>query len=120
MKRIYYVLFLAIVLFSCNLKKESKYNFDFEKITDGKTLPDDWIKWGYYSPKIDSNNAYSGKYSVLISSEKDNVFGSTSYLITNLTNAKRIELKGYMKIENVEEDMMKIISKVYSVHVDDI
>lgn len=102
MKRIYYVLFLAIVLFSCNLKKESKYNFDFEKITDGKTLPDDWIKWGYYSPKIDTENVYSGKYSVLISSDKDDVFACAAYSFPNPVNAKRIELKGYMKIENVE------------------
>ncbi len=111
MKKILIAL-LTIISFSCQAQKTEKYNLGFENQKEKKTLSDGWFKWGNYELTIDAT-AHSGKKSGKITSDQTgSSFGSIAYKIPANYVGKRIKLKGYMKIQNVENGFAGLLLRV--------
>jgi C-terminal processing protease CtpA/Prc len=82
----------------------SSLNLDMERVTPNKDLPDGWFIWGKgYNLQKDGNTVHQGKYSVSISSPDDpgDNFGCVAYNIPAKYIGKEIELKAYVKMEDV-------------------
>lgn len=100
------------------LKKEKfseSLNFGFEVATD-KTFPDNWFQWGTgYNLKIDKIEKHSGKSSVLIEPEgvkTENSFGCIAYSIPSNFEGNEIELKAYMKLNNVADGSVGLMLRM--------
>ena len=102
---------LIVLLFSFWLSTESKgqedkvYNFGFELGNKDITFPVDWFTWGTgYNHKIDTRTKHSGNASIRIEPTEGNAsktFGCIAYLIPAKFEATQVELKAYMKLNNV-------------------
>lgn len=82
----------------------SSLNLDMERVFPEKDLPDGWFTWGKgYNLQKDGNTVHQGKYSVSISSPDDpgDNFGCVAYNIPAKYIGKEIELKAYVKMEDV-------------------
>jgi len=98
--------FLCIVLQACG-QPNPQYNGSFEKL-DPQHRPDGW-HWDKvkeasksYIIGLDSLVKQDGKYSLSIVQNGENPsFGSAIYEISHTFKGKEIELKGYLKTENV-------------------
>lgn len=111
MKRILMAL-TAIVTFISHAQSPEKYNLGFENQNEGQSFPDGWFKWGDYSLTIDST-AHSGQNSGKITSDEEgSSFGSIAYKIPANYSGKKIELEGYMKIENVENGFAGLLLRI--------
>lgn len=101
------VLILALVLCSPSFAqpKSKAFNFGFEQVNSNEDLPKNWFKWGKnYSLKIDSLTKKSGKVAIRIeplAEKATNDFGCIAYAIPATYQAKEIEVRVYMKLENV-------------------
>lgn len=101
------VLLFCILQFNCKqAAAQVRFNGDFETINPKTKLPDGWthpasMEKGYkYS--VDSTVVQNGKYSFSMSKFSDSAaWGSTGFLIPKRFKGKEIELRGYMKTENV-------------------
>ena len=86
----------------------SKFNLDFETVSNPQQLPDGWGRWGHssYSFTIDSVTKYSGKYSLRIESRTGDIvqgeFGCPRYSIPAIYEGSTITVKAMMKLEEVE------------------
>jgi len=101
----------------CQTENKTDFNFGFEKMTRKGQLPDSWIKWGYadYNLKADSVTKHSGKISMIIEpsgNPENNSFGCIAYSIPSIYEGKKIELKAYMKLENVTDEPVGLMLRI--------
>ncbi|MEJ7559890.1 MAG: alpha/beta hydrolase [Pedobacter sp.] len=85
----------------------NEFNFGFERKTSGSKSSFDWqtgtTKSGY-KVEIDSNQKYTGNYSLLIENIDQNVAsksGMSNIIIPAKFESKEVEIKFYLKLENV-------------------
>ena len=99
---------ILTISISCQTgENKSKFNLDFEDVTNPNGLPDGWFRWGMstYNIQLDSIVKHSGKYALRIepkeeASEQD--FGCPAYAIPAIYEGKNITLKAFLKFENAE------------------
>ncbi len=109
MKKTVLISFLILLyfnLFCQNEKRNKDFNLGFEKINKGDKLPEHWTKWGAddYSLLIDTVEKHGGKASLLIEhsgSKSEKSIGSCVYKIPADYLGNEIELRGYLKLQNV-------------------
>ena len=115
------ILFIAYISFSFFLSGQTSnktdFNFGFEKITNRSQLPDNWLKWGTadYSLKVDYAEKHSGEASMLIqrvSNGTGRSLGCVAYSIPAIYEGHKIELKAYMKLQNVENGQAGLIMRI--------
>lgn len=99
------------------VKFNKTLNLGFEKTTANEKLPDNWFKWGYedYNLRIDSNEKHNGKYAILIEPEADkteNSFGCVAFSIPPDFKGTEIELKAYMKMENIADGQIGLMLRL--------
>ncbi|WAC12631.1 hypothetical protein [Dyadobacter pollutisoli] len=113
---IIFTILLSQLSFAQNTSLQSSFNLDFEKKTPGQKLPEKWQEWGTgYQLSTDSVEKYSGKNSILIKApvEKANIpFGCAANTIPAIYEGKEIELRGYMKFENVESGWAGLMLRI--------
>lgn len=84
----------------------SAYNFGFELVDTSPLKPQGWFEWGSnYLHCLDSLTKHQGKYALRIepdSSDKPIVFGSSAYKLPAQYVGKTIELRAYMKLQDVK------------------
>lgn len=102
---------LTFLFISCQAQTDEKFNLGFEKRDNSNSLSNGWFKWGNYELSIDSI-CHSGKKSGKITSIDNGNFGSIAYKIPAKYNGNTIELKGYMKIKNVENGFAGLLLRV--------
>lgn len=94
----------------------NEFNFSFEKTSSGQTLPDKWFQWGKnYFLSIDSTIRHSGKNSVLILPSENRAtgsFGCVAYAIPAQYEGKEIEVKAYMKLQNVSDGTIGLMLRI--------
>jgi len=111
-------LVLAFHIFSQTSANKAEFNFGFEKITPNQKLPDKYFRWGNvddYSLSIDSTTKHTGKYSLLIQpsdTRKPNTFGCVAYEIPAIYEGKEIELRAYIKMNDVKEGPIGLILRI--------
>lgn len=107
------LIFLTSFFISCQAQTDTdpKFNLGFEKQTNSNSLSEGWFKWGNYKLTIDSLS-YSGRKSGKITSTENGKLGSIVYKIPAKYLGKEIELKGYMKIRNVENGFAGLLLRV--------
>lgn len=102
-------LILALLLLSCKIHSQFKINGSFEEL-DKNRMPRGWLFSFFdaqrkaYPVRLDSITKHDGKYSLLL--EKNGTeaeFGVIDYPITKVFEGKTIELKAYIKTENVSK-----------------
>lgn len=114
------LLFLSIFIFittSCQISKKSNFNFDLENTSKKNDIPDGWKIWGStkYLVKTDSTIKHSGNYSVSIESTdsvQENNFGGLSFQIPAKYAGSQIELRAYIKMQNVSNGSIGLVLKI--------
>lgn len=98
----------------CQSNKPSDFNFDFEKQTPGENLPDNWFTWGKdYKISIDKTIAQHGKSSVsLVPEGKEAEFGCVVLAIPANYAGETIELKAFLKTEDVKNGFAGLIMRI--------
>ncbi len=102
---------LTCLTISCQSQSDKKFNLGFEKQTNSNALSDGWLKWGNYVLSIDSISNSGGK-SGKITSTDNGTSGSIVYKIPANYEGNSIELKGYMRIRNVENGFAGLLLRV--------
>jgi hypothetical protein len=106
----------ATFCFSQINNSNAEFNFGFEKNTSKGKLPDKWFQWGSgYSLTVDTLVQKSGKYSVLIEpvgEKSPNTFGCVAYAIPAQYKGTEIEVKAYMKLNNVENGSIGLMLRI--------
>jgi len=110
MKKILTLLIIICGL-SCNGQETKKFNLGFENQGSKSDLPEGWIKWGNYNLETDTLEFHSGKRSGKIVADGRS-FGSIAYKIPANYTGKKIRLKGYMKIKNVENGFAGLLMRI--------
>lgn len=91
-------------------------NLGFERTMFKGKLPDKWFEWGSgYKLKIDTSIRFEGKKSVSIESSleiKNGNFGNVAYEIPANFEASEIELKAYLKLENVTDGSVGLLLRI--------
>jgi C-terminal processing protease CtpA/Prc len=91
-------------------------NLGFEKTSPGENMPDNWKRLGPgYNICIDSIIKHSGKNSLMIEglySKPVSNFGSIVCEIPALYAGKEIELRAYMKLENIIEGSANLFLRI--------
>lgn len=107
---------LLISIISWGQSGQEKFNFGFEKINAKEKLPDNWFQWGTgYKLSIDTVTKRSGHAAVVIEpvgEKQPNTFGCVAYAIPAEYWAEEIELRAYMKLENVTEGPIGLMIRV--------
>ena len=110
------LLFSAFTFNAFNQTTTNEFNLGFEKTRFGKQLPNNWYQWDQdYILKIDTVIKHSGKNSILIESpaeRKRNTLGCIAYSIPAIYSGKEIEVKAYMKLENVTDGIIGLILRI--------
>ena len=112
------ILLYSLTLFSsCRTESGPDFNFGFEKINGKDQLPDKWLKWGTsgYDLKVDSSEKHSGSFSILIESAEYPVagsFGCIAFSIPAVYAGKNIELRAFMKLQNVEDGQIGLMLRI--------
>lgn len=90
------------------MKANRAFNFGFERIRVLEEIPQPWFQWGTkdYILRADSTERHSGRYSLLIEpldelTEKS--FGCVARAIPAIYSGKEIEVKAWIKMENVDK-----------------
>jgi C-terminal processing protease CtpA/Prc len=101
------VLLICLLLTDCkHAIAQVHFNGDFETINPKTKLPDGWTHPAdmekAYHYAVDSSVVQHGKYSFSMQKYSDSsTWGSTGFLIAKRFKGKEIELRGYLKTENV-------------------
>ncbi|MCF2505201.1 hypothetical protein L0663_17545 [Dyadobacter sp. CY107] len=100
-------LLIFLHVFTCVQAQENPdFNLGFEKVITGQKLPEKWVQWGMgFSVTSDSVEKNEGNKSVLLKSPqeiKPGFFGSVANTLPAIYDGKQIELRGYMKLKDVE------------------
>lgn len=115
------ILLLVFISFyflpSCLAQNQSDFNFGFEKISTKGNLPDNWFKWGTqdFILKTDSTEKHSGNVSVRIEpsgTKTEGSFGCIAYSIPAIYTGNQIELKAYMKLQNVADGQIGLMLRI--------
>lgn len=118
MKKI--ILLTLLCVHFCNTFSQnanSDFNFGFEKLNNKGKLPDKWFKWGTedYTLEIDTIVKHTGNVSLLIES-KENIskknFGSVAMAIPANYLGKEIEVRAYMKFQNVSDGSIGLLMRI--------
>jgi len=100
------VLFISTFNYGQSIKPELQSNYNLEQTDKITNRLIGLIEWGAgYKIIADSTVKYSGKYSMRIEpmpDEKDRQFGCGVFKIPAIFAGNRIELQGFIKLENVE------------------
>jgi hypothetical protein len=96
---------------------KTDFNFGFEKISNKNGLPDNWFKWGMedFVLKTDTVEKHSGSVSVRIEPEgtkAEGSFGCVAYSIPAIYSGNQIELRAYMKLQNVEDGQIGLMLRI--------
>lgn len=106
MQKHFYLLILLIAFSFVKAQEITGFNLDFEQATLSQKLPARWVQWGMgYLVTGDSIEKSRGNRSVLLKAPleiKSGTFGSVANTLPAIYEAKHIELKGYMKLQDVE------------------
>lgn len=96
--------------------KAIELNLGFENLVAGKELPDGWVNWGFnYYLEIDTTEKHAGKISVQIKPSGKNPtegFGCIARSISAVFEGKEIEVKAYMKFENVTDGFVGLLLRI--------
>lgn len=115
------MLFLSLIscslFLSCQIPDRTEFNFGFEKISNKGRLPDNWFKWGTqdFNLEIDSVEKHSGMYSVRIEPQSSKImgsFGCAAYSIPAIYEGNQIELKAYMKLQNIADGQIGLLLRI--------
>lgn len=90
-------------------------NLDMEKVTPDKDLPDDWKVWGKgYNVVKDADMPHGGKHAIAISpsDSPDKLFGCAVYSIPALYEGEEIELKAYIKMDDVKDGCIGLMLRI--------
>ena len=83
------------------------FNFGFEITSLRQNLPDNWFQWGRnYLLSLDTTIKHSGRNSILIQPSEARTtgsFGCVAYSIPASYEGNEMELKAYMKLEDVTD-----------------
>ncbi|MEM6317235.1 MAG: S41 family peptidase [Bacteroidota bacterium] len=105
-------LILMITLSSGHAQNSKKFNLGFENQRNEDQLSGGWIKWGNYELSIEEMG-HAGTKSGKITSDKAGIsFGSIAYKIPANYKGKTIQLRGFMKIENVENGFAGLLMRI--------
>lgn len=117
--RIFITIFFSLIFmtsFGQTGSKATEFNLGFEKLVSGKDLPDGWFRQGFnYHLNIDTIEKYDGKVSVLIEPSGKNPnegFGCIARSIPAIYQGKEIELKAYLKFENVTDGYIGLLLRI--------
>ena len=107
---------LPAILTFCQAEVRTEFNFGFENRTNGNVLPDYWFEWGSgFKLQIDSTMKRSGAKSMLIEAagekSKDN-FGCVASGIPAVYEAKEIEVKATMKLNNITDGNIGLMLRI--------
>lgn len=114
------ILVLSLLLLSLLTRCQQSYvntslNLDMEKFISGKSLPEGWLMWGKgYDVVKDSEIPYEGQYSIAItpSDKPDRAFGCAAYSIPAQYKGEEIELKAYIKMEDVRDGRIGLLLRI--------
>jgi hypothetical protein len=111
------IILLTSNIFSQTESDSGDFNLGFEKTSLKQKLPDKWIQWGTqdYLLSIDSTIKHSGNNSVLLQpseSRSSNSFGCAAYSIPASYEGKEIELKAFMKLEDVSDGTIGLMLRI--------
>lgn len=119
MKTLSVILFLSVqsVMLSAQPGTDSTdYNFNFEKLSQNQKLPARWMQWGTgYILRSDVSEKFDGAASLQIKSpdkKADGSFGSAANTIPAVYEGKEIELRGYVKLERVENGWAGLMLRI--------
>lgn len=100
-------LLVALLLVSCKIHSQYKINGGFENL-DKNRMPQEWrfsffdAQKTAYPVNLDSTTKQDGKYSLVIDKKGTGAeFGVIDYPINQIFEGKKIELRAYLKTENV-------------------
>lgn len=110
MKKVTFIILIFFVI-SCQTQRDQKFNLGFERQSDTTALPDGWMKWGDYVITLDSL-VHSGQKSGKISSTGKGQFGCIAYQIPAEFTGKTIELKGYIKTQDVKDGFAGLLLRI--------
>ena len=105
----------AVILNAQQTTDSANFNLDFEKISPNRKLPEKWMQWGTgYLLSIDTTEKFEGKSSMLIKSpiQKEGSFGSAANTIPAIYEGKEIELRGYIKLDHVENGWAGLMLRI--------
>ncbi|MGD0755476.1 MAG: S41 family peptidase [Bacteroidales bacterium] len=117
-KTLLLLLFIPFSYFSLGQTSDkTDFNFGFEKISNKNGLPDSWFKWGMedFVLKTDTVEKHSGSASVRIEPEgtkAEGSFGCVAYSIPAIYSGNQIELRAYMKLQNVEDGQIGLMLRI--------
>jgi len=119
MKKLFFALLLTLLVslgYGQSQSAGKDFNFGLENSVNGK-MPDQWVKWGnanYYNVCIDSVVKHSGKNSGVIYPTQivPNAFGCLAYTIPAGYEGKIIELRAYIKMENVNDAPIGLMLRI--------
>lgn len=122
MKRLVYFLVILVTAgcVSCTSQPQlQNLNLGFEQISTPDSLPDGWTHWKwdtYYRIVADSTNAHSGNYSIFIEPNSGAVppelAGRVVYSLPVTFQGQEIELKGYLKFEDIEQGCVGLFLRI--------
>jgi C-terminal processing protease CtpA/Prc len=108
---LYSLIVFLVVVFSCELASGQSLNFGFEEPPSKYGMPIGWSWLGDpYTVDSDSVIRHSGHYSFSFSNtvHKPETYGGITHSINPYTG-KTIELRAYIKLENVSDSMTLLI-----------
>lgn len=118
MKKVLFI--LPFLLFSLLVQCQEQYtntslNLDMERVSPDKDLPEGWFVWGQgYRLLKDTDTVHQGKYSIAIFSEDkpNKTFGCAAYNIPAKYSGKEIELRAWVKMEDVTDGHMGLLLRI--------
>jgi C-terminal processing protease CtpA/Prc len=119
MKHVLFTFILCCQFFSLPAQthlQTSDHNLSFEDHQSESNLPKPWTQWGKgYLLSVDSTQAHSGKRSLSISFQDDAIERSIGRLATTIPGSyvgKEIELRGFIKVNNVKNGTAGLFLRV--------
>jgi len=111
---------LLVLLTSCisgqNSSTTSKFNFDLQRSAASAALPDGWFIWGSdFKLTVDTVVKHSGRQSVRIEPSgtyKPGTFGCLATSFPAVYKGSQIELRAWMKLENVSEGPAGLLLRI--------
>ncbi|MGF7080482.1 hypothetical protein [Mucilaginibacter sp. UYCu711] len=104
MQRPVFIFILVICFISSNrLKAQVIFNGDLEKIDPKTNMPVAWttVMKGGYRYQLDSNTVKHGKYAISITSNDTAPYGAINCVLPYNFTGSTLQLKGFIKTENV-------------------